>query len=216
MKKILFLFISLFGIAHAAMANENVLSLSSYTFEAGTTQTIYVHIDQPESFGGFQFNLYLPEGVSVILKGKDKPKLYEDGPWGDDDVTISCTKQTDGSYMFLEYLNVGADEPGPGKGFNIEMKVETSADAKIGASVVQFKNTRFSINDASVKYDDVEFPAEILDKGSGVGFNFDNSSNVTVYSASGTLICKDKKWSEVAGILAKGIYIVSGKKVVVK
>ncbi len=54
------------------------------------------------------------------------------------------------------------------------------------------------------------------DPTSGVEFNFDNESVVTIFTVSGTLICKDKKWSEVAGTIAKGIYIISGKKVIIK
>ena len=54
------------------------------------------------------------------------------------------------------------------------------------------------------------------DSTSGVDFNFAGDSVVTVYTLSGILICKDKKWSEIADTLAKGIYIVSGKKVIIK
>lgn len=163
MRKLLFLFISICCYAQAALSNENVFSLSSYIFETGTIETVYVQMDQSEGYGGFQFNLYLPEGVSIVMDGNNRPKIYEDGPWGGSDVTLACTEQKDGSYIFILYPNIGAEMPKIGNGFIFEMMVETSIDAKTGPAKVQFKNTRFaSLDDVTIKLDNVEYDAEVI------------------------------------------------------
>lgn len=163
MKKLLSLFILLCCYANAALANENVFSLSSYDFKPGVKETIYVHMNVSEAYGGFQFDLYLPEGVSIVTKGKEKPQIYEEGPWGEDDVTLVCSQRSNGSYRFIEYANVNADKPQAGNGYVIEMNVETSADAPAGVCKVEFKDVSLSTVDGTdVELADLEYEAQIM------------------------------------------------------
>lgn len=37
---------------------------------------------------------------------------------------------------------------------------------------------------------------------------------VTVYDLQGKLVCRDKKWTELSGVLTPGIYIINGKKII--
>lgn len=217
MRKLLFVIISVCCFAQVAFAVENVFSLSSYKFEKGTNEKIYVNIDLSEERGGVQSDMYLPEGVAIAVnsKGKLQAKLCSDGPWGENDLMLAINNNGD-FYTFL-VTSFSGDWLQAGSGCLFEMDVETSADAVTGPAKVIFKN---SIVTSTVGWDtdldDVEYNAEIVDDATGVEFNCDRDSVVTVYSVAGTLICKDKKWSEVADTLPKGIYIVSGKKIVVK
>ncbi len=163
-KRVLFLLVSLFCLAQAAWADENVFSLSSYKYRQGETSTVLVQLDAADAYGGFQFDLYLPQGVSVITTGKnDKPRVYENGPWGEDDLALSCTRQTTGAYRFILYANVGAEKPKAGSGYILEIKLSADSDAPIGPAKVQFKNTRVSPVDGStaIKYPDAEFDAMV-------------------------------------------------------
>ncbi len=90
MKKLLFLIVSICCFAQAAFAIENVLTLSSYKFERGTTEKIYLYADLSEMRGAIQADMYLPEGVSITLnnRGRLQASLCPDGPWGENDLTL--------------------------------------------------------------------------------------------------------------------------------
>ena len=218
MRKLLFLFFSICCFAQAAFAVENVFSLSSYKFEKGTNEKVYVNVVLSETRGAVQSDMYLPEGVQIALnsKGRLQARICEDGPWGDEGLTLAINNNG-AFYTFLIY-GASGERLQADSGYLIEMDIETSADAEVGPAKVMFKNSIIAtVEGRDFELDDVEYDAEITpDQLSGVDLTLDGDSVVTVCTLSGTVVCKDRKWSEVAGTLDKGIYIVSGKKVVIE
>lgn len=163
MRKLLFLIFSICCFAQAAFAIENVLSLSTYKFERGTSEKVYVHLDLSEERGAVQADMYLPEGVSIAVnnRGKLQAKIDTEGPWGENDITLAINDNGD-FYTFL-ITSLSGDWLQAGSGNIFEMDVETSSDAVVGPAKVMFKNSLLATTegDRDIDMDDVEYPAEI-------------------------------------------------------
>lgn len=63
---------------------------------------------------------------------------------------------------------------------------------------------------------DLDIYGTYSDLSSIASIYIDNNENVTIYSVSGMLICKDMNWSEIADKLENGLYIINGHKVIIK
>jgi len=84
-------------------AYDNVIYVASTSVEAGTNATLSICMKNTTSIRGFQFRLYLPEGVSVVKNSKNKIQvsLTANRLDEDDDHTISASEQNDGSVLIL-------------------------------------------------------------------------------------------------------------------
>ena len=162
MRKLLFLIFSICCLSQAAFAVENVFSLSSYKFEKGTNEKVYVNVVLSEERGAVQSDMYLPEGVRIALnsKGRLQARICEDGPWGDEGLTLAINNNGD-FYTFLIY-GASGERLQADSGYLIEMDVETSADAEVGPTKVMFKNSIIAtVEGRDFELDDVEYDAEI-------------------------------------------------------
>ena len=103
---------------------------------------------------GFQFNLYLPDGVTIALnpKGKEMVSLSPERRDEYDEHTLSVRKQDDGSYLFLcgslsEDTFLGNDGEIATVTLNIDEKVED------GDYPIILKNIKLTENDISKYYE---------------------------------------------------------------
>jgi hypothetical protein len=83
--------------------NDNVIYVSPVTAKAGETLKLSVCMKNTAEIRGFQFNLYLPEGVTIAQNAKGKQLVsLSPGRRGEfDEHTLSIGKQEDGSFLFL-------------------------------------------------------------------------------------------------------------------
>lgn len=188
---------------------DNVIYVASTSVEAGTDATLSVCMKNTAQIRGFQFKLYLPEGVTVVKNSKNKIKvsLTSDRLDEDDDHTISASEQDDGSILVLcgsEYPEnfIGSD----GEVATLSISVaNTMAD---GVYPILIKNIKLSETDISKYYEteEVESTLTVTKEATGV----ENVKRSVVHED-----CYDLQGHRVK-TPSKGVYIINGKKLTVK
>ena len=82
---------------------DNVIYIKPFSASAGEVKKLSICMKNTAEIRGFQFNLYLPEGVTIAQNAKGKQLVsLNPGRRGEfDEHTLSVGKQEDGSYLFL-------------------------------------------------------------------------------------------------------------------
>jgi hypothetical protein len=134
--------------------NDNVIYVSPVTAKAGETLKLSVCMKNTAEIRGFQFNLYLPDGVTIALnpKGKEIVSLNTERRDEFDEHTLSVKKQEDGSYMFLcgslsEDVFLGND----GEIISVTLNIPT--DMASGVYPLKIVNQKLTENDISKYYE---------------------------------------------------------------
>jgi hypothetical protein len=133
---------------------DNVIYVSPVTAKAGETLKLSVCMKNTAEIRGFQFNLYLPDGVTIALnpKGKEIVSLNTERRDEFDEHTLSVKKQEDGSYMFLcgslsEDVFLGND----GEIISVTLNIPT--DMASGVYPLKIVNQKLTENDISKYYE---------------------------------------------------------------
>ena len=169
---------------------------------------------------GFQFDLHLPEGVSVVknAKGRIMASLAPGRLPEDDEHTLVIDEVSDGVFRFL--CSSLYDENFTGnEGEIVTLTVNIDANMAYGDYAVLLKNIVMTETDISKFYkaDNIEsvFTVEVStgvstlqDELLGVGKNNESP----IYSIDGQLVGRSTDMNK----SKKGIYIRDGKKIVVK
>lgn len=84
-------------------AYDNVIYVAPTSVEAGSNATLSICMKNIAPIRGFQFNLYLPEGITAVKnsKGRIQASLSEGRRDEGDEHTLSISEQDDGSLLFL-------------------------------------------------------------------------------------------------------------------
>jgi hypothetical protein len=191
-----------FGITDASIAAkkaatnpedvDNVIYVEDLQVEPGTTEaTLSVQMKNTAEIRGFQFDLYLPEGVSVTVNAKGKIQgaaLNENRLLEDDEHSLTSSKQADGAVRFLcgsQYQETFTGNSGELMTINVKLD-EGMAN---GEYVIAIKNQKLSENDITKSYE-TELVESILTVGNATptGINevltSQNTTNV-VYDLQG-------------------------------
>lgn len=159
---------------------------------------------------GFQFNLYLPYGMTAAVnnKGRIVCSLNKDRLEEDDEHTLTLAAQADGSILFL--CGSQYDENFTGSdGEIITLTVNVNADMEKGVYPILLKNIKLTETDISKYYETAEVESSLTIKRTGTGIYgipLLRDTYIPVYSLSGQRLAAPRK----------GINIVGGKKVIVK
>ena len=160
---------------------------------------------------GFQFDLYLPEGMTVVKssKGKIQGTLNADRLPDEDEHQLTFSEQPDGAIRFL--CSSQYDETFTGNdGELITLKVKVAAGMADGDYPIQMKKMKLTETDISKFYE-----AELIETMVTIGDGTSGISNVNVND-------NDNRYYTLDGQLLqgkptqKGVYIVNGRKVVMK
>lgn len=87
----------------AARANSNTMQIAPFAISAGEEKEVYVLMDNPgDAFCGFQFNVYLPDGVELL---SDEYGYFVDlgSRTTSRKHVVECAEQADGSILVLCY-----------------------------------------------------------------------------------------------------------------
>ncbi len=157
---------------------DNVAYVADATITAGTQTDLSICMKNSAPIRGFQFDLYLPEGVTVAKteKGRIIASLSSERLDVDDEHTLITEEQSDGAIRFL--CSSLYDENFTGnEGEIASLKVNVSEDAVSGDYTVLLKNIILTETDISKYYktDEIESVLTIEDKGDG-RLHFDESS----------------------------------------
>ena len=131
------------------------LTVANVELKAGETKEIAINLVNPTNkYTAFQFDLVLPDGVTIEQKNNGKPKasLNEDRI---DDHTLTATDMGSNTYRFLAYSMSNAEFYGTsGALVNVTLKAEE--DLSSGSKTATIKNQVFTmVSGDQVKWDEM-------------------------------------------------------------
>ena len=190
-----------------AVTDENYMHLADLEIAPGETKEFELLMTNVDGVTASQGNIKLPEGLSFVTKsnGKVDAKNIDSRS---EDFTLSCAIQEDGSLTFAHYSADGFSYEGNSGGV-FKFKVKAAETATAGTYSIDLSNVVLSID--------------------GVGYHIPNrTSLVTITETTGIIsidnsqLTIDNVWHTLNGTRLNGkptkagIYIVNGKKVVIK
>ena len=189
---------------------ENVIYVAANSVNAGEAAELSICMKNTAPIRGFQFNLYLPDGVNAVKssKGRIQATLSKGRLGEEDEHTLSVSVQEDGSLLFLcgsEYSEtfIGND------GEIAVLKITVDRSVSAGKYPVVLKNVKMSETNISKFYITklVETTLMITPTTSGIAtVNQQKQTLSRFYNLSGQEM--DKPY--------KGVNIINRKKIVVK
>ncbi len=135
-------------------ALDNVIFVSSLSVDPGTTVPLSICMKNSASIRGFQFDLYLPEGVTAAKnnKGRILASLSKGRLPDDDEHTLTCAEQEDGAIRFL--CGSQYDETFTGNDGEIAtLTVNIPADMAAGDYPIVLRNIKLTETDISKYYE---------------------------------------------------------------
>ena len=133
---------------------DNLMYVAPSTCLAGSTATLSICMKNTAAICGFQFDLYLPEGITAVKSnnGKIKATLSDGRREADDEHTLACSEQEDGSIRFLsgslyEETFTGND------GEVLTLQVAVSEEMEDGDYPLLLKNIKLTESDISKYYE---------------------------------------------------------------
>lgn len=207
-------------VASNIVGMDNVIYATNTKGAPGSQIELSICMKNQTPIRGFQFDLHLPEGVSVVknAKGRIMASLAPGRLPEDDEHTLVIDEVSDGVFRFL--CSSLYDENFTGnEGEIVTLTVNIDANMAYGDYAVLLKNIVMTETDISKFYkaDNIEsvFTVDastgvstLQDELLGVGKNNESP----IYSIDGQLVGRSMDMSK----LKKGIYIRDGKKIVVK
>ena len=152
-KRIILIIIYLLTLVNLVSAKDKI-TIKDFSISAGETKELSITLENDVTYAAFQFDLYLPTGLTISEYSKDETRMPEG-------TTLSMTKQSDGSYRFLavamERENI------IGKDGNI-ITIEVTADMNLasGSLTGYFKNVKLSkVEGTGNKYAEMSFPITV-------------------------------------------------------
>ncbi|MCR4958307.1 MAG: dockerin type I repeat-containing protein [Prevotella sp.] len=136
---------------------DNTVYMNNVKVYKDTQAEIAIRMKNTAEIRGFQFDLYLPDGVTVKKRsnGKYMATLCQERLDDGDSHTLNVTMQADGALRFL--CSSLSDETFLGNdGDIIMLTVEVSDDMADGDHTVTLKNIKLSETDISKHYDTAE------------------------------------------------------------
>lgn len=132
------------------------LSISQFLIVSGMTEEEFtINLDNDQTYAAFQFDLYLPEGVTITKSIADNriPAKTE----------IQMSQQADGSYRFIAVANDLKKNISGTSGSIIIITVAVNNDFESESPTGYFRNIKLSDNYGEGKtYDEMSFPITVV------------------------------------------------------
>ena len=191
---------------------ENVIYVENVSGSKNSQVELSVRMKNASDIRGFQFDLYLPEGVTIANNAK--ASLSSDRLAAGDAHTLMADEMSDGAVRFL-CSSMNDESFAGGDGEIATLTVNIADNVANGDYDVVVKNAIMTETDISKSYeaDDIKSTLTVLDQtGVETVTANDERRDGTIYTVGGQLVGKKATTSQ----LRKGIYIRNGKKIVVK
>lgn len=134
---------------------EDKMTISDFVISAGETKELSITLENEVVYAGFQFDLYLPEDLTVSEYSKDQARIPET-------TTLSMAKQADGSYRFFAAAMKAQNITGTSGGI-VTIKVTADKDLASGSQKGYFRNVKLSKADGTgEKYAEMSFSITVL------------------------------------------------------
>ena len=142
------------------MSAEDKVTISDFVISAEETKELSITLENEVTYAAFQFDLYLPEGLTISEYSKDLTRIPEK-------TTLSMAKQADGSYRFFAAAMKAQNITGTSGGI-VTIKVTADKDLASGSQTGYFRNVKLSKADGTgEKYAEMSFPITVLVKKKG-------------------------------------------------
>jgi hypothetical protein len=116
----------------------------------GEIKSVNIELENDIVYAGFQFDLYLPEGISLTDYSADKTRIPEG-------TTLTMAQQKDGGYRFIAAA-MDLKEITGNSGSIITIRVIADENLKAGSLKGDFQNVKLSkVNGKGATYDDMPF-----------------------------------------------------------
>ncbi len=191
---------------------ENVIYVENVSGSKNSQVKLSVRMRNASDIRGFQFDLYLPEGVTMANNAK--ASLSSDRLAAGDAHTLMADEMTDGAVRFL-CSSMNDENFAVGDGEIATLTVNIADNIANGDYDVVVKNALMTETDISKSYeaDDIKSTLTVLDQtGVETVTADDERCDGSIYTVGGQLVSKKATTSQ----LRKGVYIRNGKKIVVK
>lgn len=184
-KRIILAIVSLLALVTQVSA-EDKLTIKGFSITAGETKTLSIELESDVVYAGFQFDMYLPEGISLTEYSADKTRIPQS-------TALTMSKQADGSYRFLA-TPMDLEEISGKSGSIIAIKLTADEELEEDSLKGYFRNVKLSDADgAGTTYAEMEFPIivtgdiEPIKEGETVDFG-ENSSITEETDLSDTIV----------------------------
>ena len=135
---------------------EDKVTISDFKISAGETKSVSVTLDNDAAYASFQFDLYLPEGITVEAYSADRRRMPES-------TTLSMSKQDDGSYRFIAVATKAMSLTGS-SGSIISLTMKASEGLSYGEKTGYFRKVKLSKSDATgPTYAEMSFPITVVE-----------------------------------------------------
>ena len=143
---------------------EDKVTIEDFVISPGETKELSITLENEVTYAAFQFNLYLPEGLSISEYCKDEARVPEG-------TTLSMSQVKDGSYKFIAVAMKTNNIVGT-SGSIATIKVTASKDVVGGSLTAYFRKVKLSkLDGTGSTYEEMAFPITVLKPGDA---NYDN------------------------------------------
>ena len=202
------------------LTDGDYLTIEDMTINAGETKQVSVILNNPDKkYTAFQFDLTLPDDVTIARNGNGKlmASLVADRI---DDHTLSVAETGDNTYRLLAFSMSNAEFYGT-SGALVNITLQANEKVSNGAKAAMLRSQVFTATSGvQYKWADRSFGILVNDsENTGIDEILQNSqkgSLVKVYTLTGLLMFSvpqsgfAEKWQD----LPSGVYIVNGQKMI--
>lgn len=188
----------------AATSTDNYLSLGAISIKPGETKTVSVEMTNTEGIQGLQCSIDLPEGLSFATKSNGKIDIANDADRGDG-FTLSSSLQEDGS-LTVARVNFEGDSYYGNSGTIFTFKIKADENMAAGEYEIKVRDIVLS-SGVAIKPSDATGKVTVEGSSSGLQqIDADGNQSDSIYNLNGQRVNNP----------SRGIYIVNGRKVMVK
>lgn len=198
-------------------ALDDVIYVESVNAEAGQEVTLSVKMNNQEAMQGYQFDLYLPEGMTIARDedGMQKLEMSTERTTKRKTDYFDTTMQPDGALRVLCGSSKGNAFAGM-DGEVARITVTISKEMQEGSYPIILRRVKMTDTDATL-YPVAEDVVTMLQVGNVTGVTTPSDFSTREGAADAIYDLQGRKMnSEIDSHLSKGIYIINGKKIVVK
>lgn len=209
MKKIVVL-LSLLLPALATHASDQGFYMDPVDVLPGAEQQVTLKVLNSEGIKGFQLNVEMPEGLSVV-----EGSVANAGRLAVIDYNVRSSIKSSGT---LGLIAVHSGTPIPaGDGDIISFTVKAAADAVVGERTIKLTGIKISLESQNYTQSDVKVSAYIGNRPQNIDGPVQSAISAAVYSLHGRLLIEEGSIKEaLTDRLRPGVYVVGGRKVMLR
>lgn len=133
------------------------LTINNFDITIGETKQVNVSLTDNGGYVAFQFDLYLPEGITILSAEADRSRVPEN-------TSLSMSQQEDGSYRFITAAMSGETLVGK-SGSIVNLTVKADENISAGKKTGYFRKIKFAKADATGnRYSEMSFGIDVKEQ----------------------------------------------------